>query len=249
MGRQVGGWWRTAPRVVLHPIIQIRVRTWDPTTFTPLPRSICILQVSFHCCWCHLSPRGPAEDSFKIRWKESARLVLGDLWSAGMCLSCRGFTVLCPRYVAVSKVARWATVDRGVSHLGVIYKHIRASQFSRLTCCRTPVGWAQQPLHQKQSNSKVLTYFKLSLHHVTDLSSTFSYSLCIYWTLITTYSKFILDDFHLSLFCLLPGSLSQWQRSNPRPLSPWPYWYAPKLAERTIISPVCPASACLRVEE
>lgn len=77
MGRQVEGWWRTARCVVLHPIIQIRVWSSDsaPSTFTLLLHTICILQISFHCCWCHLSLQSGLKTPLKNELGESFTLV------------------------------------------------------------------------------------------------------------------------------------------------------------------------------
>lgn len=141
MGRQVEGWWRTAPCVVLHPIIQIRIWTLDsaPSTFTLLPRAICILQVSFHCRWCHLSLQGPAEDSFKNGWKESFTQALSDLWSDTVYLQCCGVTVLCPRNIKVSKFSEQTALDRSVSHL-----LLSVTILTQVGILRPFTGWSER---------------------------------------------------------------------------------------------------------
>lgn len=117
MGRQVEGWWRTAPCAALHPIIQIRDWTDSATpphpphplsTFTLLPAAICILQVSFHTI-CHCRAR--AEDSFK---KKKGGRGSFPLWFWVI------YEVLCFFFLTVSLQeyqSLHTTVDRNVSRL------------------------------------------------------------------------------------------------------------------------------------
>lgn len=77
------------------------------STFTLLPHAICILQVSFHCCRCHLSLQGPAEDSC-----QADGVFHSDFEWFMKCLWCYGSTVFCSR-----KLSDRTTADRGVSHL------------------------------------------------------------------------------------------------------------------------------------
>lgn len=119
MGRQVEGWWRTAPCAALHPIIQIRDWTDSDTpprppnplsTFTLLPAAICILQVSFHTI-CHCRAR--AEDSFKKKkrgQREFSILILSDLWNAVFffwLFRSRNIKVSKPQWTEMSHACDW----------------------------------------------------------------------------------------------------------------------------------------------
>lgn len=89
MGCQVEGWWRTAQCVVLHPIIQIRVRSRDggpPHLYPAASRHLYPSRILSP----PLMPFVNAGPCWKTGRGSLLPWFLSDLWSAGVCSRCCG---------------------------------------------------------------------------------------------------------------------------------------------------------------